>query len=1188
MSFTHLHVHTEFSLLDGACRISNMMEHVKEIGQDSIAITDHGVMYGVIDFYRAAKAAGIKPIIGCEVYVARRTRHDKVHGMDGNPYHLVLLCKNEEGYRNLIHIVSLSFSEGFYNRPRVDLELLREYSGGLIALSACLAGAVPSMILQQNYEGAKQMALEYRDIFGADNFYLELQDHGLPEQRAVNRDVLQIAEETGIPLVVTNDAHYTRREDARIQDVLMCIQTGKTVDDVDRMRFETEEFYLKSEQEMAALFPDHPEAIANTAEIAARCNLDFTFGEYHLPSFDVPAGYTAKEYLHKLCDEGFAQRYDPNDAEKRARLEYELDMIDRMGFVDYFLIVWDFIHYAKTHGIPVGPGRGSAAGSMVSYCLDITTLDPIQYSLYFERFLNPERVCMPDIDVDFCFERRQEVIDYVTEKYGADHVAQIVTFGTMAARNAIRDVGRALNIPYSDVDVVAKLVPNELHITLDKALAASDQLRQMYENDETVHRLIDTARSLEGMPRHASTHAAGVVITNEPVDHYVPLAANDGNMVTQYIMTTLEELGLLKMDFLGLRNLTVLSDAEKMVRRTYPDFRLDDISLNDDATYAMLAQGKTAGVFQLESAGITNVVTGLKPHSIEDITAVVALYRPGPMQSIPRYISCKHDPSQVRYKHPLLKDILSVTYGCMVYQEQVMEVFRVLAGYSLGKADMVRRAMSKKKMKELAKERNNFIYGNEELGIDGAIRRGVDEKTAESIFDEIMDFANYAFNKAHAVSYAVVSYQTAYMKCHYPREYMAALLTSVLDSSPKVSEYIGACRAMGLTVLPPDVNESCEGFTVADGNIRFGLAAIRNVGRSFLKALEEEREKGGKFESFEDFCERMYASELNRRALEGLVKAGAFDSLGYRRSQLLAVYDSVLSAVASSRRRNLEGQIDLFGMGGEEEKRERIHLPALPELPARELLSMEKETTGLYLSGHPMDDYRELAAQAGCASIRQIEDDLSGEEKTQPPVYRDGMTVLLAGVITSVRLKTTKNNSMMAYVTAEDLSGSVELVVFASVLQQANDFLKEDRAVWIVGRIDAREDETPKILPSAIYPLEESYLPQVQQARENGGRRGGNRPSRPRQGEQTGTRQTTAPGEPCRRRLYLRIENMQDPRLEQIKPLLAENRGDLPVILFCADSRKKMMAPRSMWVYYNLLLINKLRFILGEENVIMK
>lgn len=1186
MSFTHLHVHTEFSLLDGACRISNMMEHVKEIGQGAIAITDHGVMYGVIDFYRAAKAAGVKPIIGCEVYVARRTRHDKVHGRDVNPYHLVLLCKNEEGYRNLMHMVSLSFSEGFYNKPRVDLDLLRAHAGGLIALSACLAGAVPSLILQQNYECAKQMALEYRDIFGAENFYLELQDHGLPEQRAVSRGVLNIAHETGIPLVVTNDAHYTRREDAKLQDVLMCIQMGKSVDDVDRMRFETEEFYLKSEDEMAALFPDHPEAVTNTAEIAARCNLDFTFGEYHLPSFDVPDGYTAQEYLHKLCIEGFNTHYNPNDTEKHERLEYELDMIARMGFVDYFLIVWDFIHYAKTHGIPVGPGRGSAAGSMVSYCLDITTLDPMQYSLYFERFLNPERVSMPDIDVDFCYVRRPEVIEYVTNKYGADHVAQIVTFGTMAARGAIRDVGRALNIPYSDVDVVAKLVPNELHITLEKALASSAQLRQMYESDETVHRLIDTARSLEGMPRHASTHAAGVVITNEPVDHYVPLAANDGNLVTQYIMTTLEELGLLKMDFLGLRNLTVLSDAEKMVQRINPDFKLDDVSLDDDDTYAMLAQGKTAGVFQLESAGITNVVTGLKPHSIEDITAVVALYRPGPMQSIPRYISCKHDPSQVRYKHPLLKDILSVTYGCMVYQEQVMEVFRVLAGYSLGKADMVRRAMSKKKMKELAKERTNFIYGNEALGIDGAVKRGVDEKIAESIFDEIMDFANYAFNKAHAVSYAVISYQTAYMKCHYPHAYMAALLTSVLDSSAKVSEYIGACRSMGLTVLPPDVNQSCEGFTVADGTIRFGLAAIRNVGRSFLKALEEQRAVDGVFESFEDFCERMFSHDLNRRVLEGLIKAGAFDSMGYRRSQLLEVYDRVLSSMAAARRRNVEGQMDLFGMGEEEDKRERIVIPNVPELSMRERLSMEKETTGLYLSGHPMDDYRALVEQAYCAHICRIEEDLSGEHKTEQPVYHDGMNVVLGAVITAVRLKTTKNNSMMAYVMAEDLTGSAEVIVFSSVLQQAGDCLKEDQAVWIAGRIDAREDEAPKIIASAIYPLEESQMENAQRAaQQSAGRE--NRRLTERRAPRV-EQPSTKPGEPCRRRLYLRIENMNDPRLEQIKPLLTAHRGDLPVILFCADSRKKMMAPRAMWIYYNLLLIDKLRFILGEENVIMK
>lgn len=1188
MSFSHLHVHTEFSLLDGANRISTMMEHVKSLGQDSIAITDHGVMYGVIDFYRAAKAAGIKPVIGCEVYVAPRSRFDKVHGEDNNPYHLILLCKNQTGYRNLIHMVSLSFSEGFYNRPRIDKNLLCEYSEGLICLSACIAGELPRKILQNNYEGARKSAEEYLEIFGED-FYIEVQDHGLPEQRDTNPQLFKIAEELNIPVVLTNDAHYTTRQDAHIQDVLMCIQTGRTIDDPGRMRFETEEFYLKSEDEMAALFPDRPELLENTQKIVEKCNVDFEFGKYHLPRYDVPKGYTAEEYLRKLCLEGLERLYG-DDADKRERLDYELNMIARMGFVDYFLIVWDFIHYAKTNSIPVGPGRGSAAGSIVAYCLGITTIDPLKYSLYFERFLNPERVSMPDIDVDFCYERRQEVIEYVTQKYGADHVAQIVTFGTMAARNAIRDVGRALNIPYGDVDVVAKMVPNELHITIDKALAASEPLRQKYESDPTVKQLIDTARALEGMPRHASTHAAGVVITNEPVDHYVPLAANDGNMVTQYVMTTLEELGLLKMDFLGLRNLTVLADAEKMVRKQHPEFRLDEISLDDDATYQMLSQGRTCGVFQLESAGITNVVTGLKPHSIEDITAVVALYRPGPMQSIPRYIACKHDPSQVKYKHPMLKDILDVTYGCMVYQEQVMEIFRVMAGYSLGKADMVRRAMSKKKMKELAKERTNFINGNEELGIDGAVKRGVPEDVANSLFDEIMDFANYAFNKAHAVCYAVVSFQTAYMKCHYPSEYMAALLTSILDSSGKVSEYSMECRAMGIAVLPPDVNESSEGFTVnpENGNIRFGMAAIKNVGRSFIKSLEQERRRGGRFASFEDFCDRMYGNDLNKRALEGLIKAGAFDSMGYQRNQLLQVHDTVLNSVANTRRKNLEGQMDLFGMA-EEEKRETISLPKMPPMTKRELLAMEKETTGLYLSGHPMDDYAELAKQADCALIKNIEDDLGGE--SEQPVYHDGMNVILCGVITAVKLKTTRNNSMMAYVSAEDMTGSVELIVFNNTMQQAGDSLKEDNAVIIVGRIDAREDEAPKIIASAIFPLDEQYIEQAKEARDSTGRsrqsdrRQQNASNRP---AQKANEYPLPEGQPCSKRLYLRVNGLDDPRLDEIKPMLAAHNGDLPVILFDSATRKKYMAPRSLWVYDNLRLFDKIIFILGKENVIIK
>lgn len=1180
MSFCHLHVHTEFSLLDGACRISNLMERVKAVGQDTIAITDHGVMYGVIDFYRAAKSAGIKPVIGCEVYVAPNSRFDKVPGAGNHPNHLVLLCKNQTGYRNLIHMVSLSFAEGFYNRPRVDMELLRAHSEGLIALSACLAGSVPSLILQRNYAAAKARALEYQQIFGEGNFYLEIQDHGLPEQRDVNAGVIRIAEETGIPLVATNDAHYAAREDAYVQDVLMCIQTGKSIQDTDRMRFETEEFYLKSEEEMAALFPEHPEAISNTMRIAEQCSVEFEFGRYHLPQFDVPHGYTAEEYLEKLCLEGFEKRYDPADEEKRQRLYYELNMIKKMGFVDYFLIVSDFIRFAKSRGIPVGPGRGSAAGSMISYCLDITTLDPIQYSLYFERFLNPERVSMPDIDIDFCYVRRQEVIDYVIEKYGADHVAQIVTFGTMAARGAIRDVARALGIPYGEADAVAKQIPNEPHITLDKALAASESLRRQYETDETVKNLIDTARKLEGMPRHASTHAAGVVITKEPVDHYVPLAANDGNMVTQFVMTTLEELGLLKMDFLGLRNLTVLSDAERMAQRVQPEFVLRDISLNDDATYQMLSQGKTSGVFQLESAGITNVVTGLKPHSIEDITAVVALYRPGPMQSIPRYIACKHDPSQVKYKHPLLKGILDVTYGCMVYQEQVMEVFRVLAGYSLGKADMVRRAMSKKKMKELEKERTNFIYGNAELGIDGAIARGVDEQTAESIFNEIMDFANYAFNKAHAVCYAVVSYQTAYMKCHFPSEYMAALLTSVLESAGKVAGYTAECRSMGIRVLPPDINQSGEGFSVSGTDIRFGLAAIRNVGRGFLRELEREREQNGAFRSFEDFCDRMYAHELNRRALEGLIKAGAFDSMGYRRSQLLQVYDSVLDSIAASHRRNIEGQIDLFGMQ-EEEKRESIQFPNIPEASRSALLAMEKEMTGLYLSGHPMDDYADIVSKANAPRIADIEEDLSGE--VTQPVWRDGMNVVLCAVISSVKLKTTKNNSLMAYVTAEDLSGSVELIVFSSVLQQAQGLIQEDQAVFIAGRIDAREDEAPKIVVGAVYPLEEAYLEQVKRQPKNERRSRTSGRSQPRQPVQE-PQQAPAHGQ----RLYLKIPSLNDTKVEQIRRLAGYYHGAVPMVLVCEDTGKRMLAPRSMWVHKNLLFLDKLRFILGEKNVIMR
>ena len=1168
--FAHLHVHSEYSLLDGACRIEQLVDRVSELGQTSVAITDHGVMYGVVDFYKACKAKGIHPVIGCEVYVAPRSRFERSYVNGEWHSHLILLCENMTGYRNLIHMVSLGFSEGFYMKPRIDMELLAQHSEGLICLSACLAGAIPRALEAGDMDGAYELCERFLNIFDRDHFYLEIQDHGIAAQKRVNEGLYKLAEELQLGLVATNDAHYLTKKDAKLQDVLMSIQMGKTVDDPTRMKFETEEFYIKDADEIAALFPEHPEALENTVKIAERCQVEFEFGKYHLPEFDVPAGYTSLEYLQKLCDEGFAVRYPDDDGSNHERLQYEIDMIAKMGFVDYFLIVSDFIGYAKKNGIPVGPGRGSAAGSLVSYCLGITDLDPIHYSLYFERFLNPERVSMPDIDVDFCYVRRPEVIEYVTNKYGKDRVAQIVTFGTMAARGAIRDVGRALSIPYNEVDAVAKQVPNELHITITKALSVNPELKKMYDENPQTRELIDTARALEGMPRHASTHAAGVVITKDPVDTYVPLSRNDDQMVTQFPMTTIEELGLLKMDFLGLRNLTVIADAEKMVRRHTPDFDIETVSMEDEATYAMLSRGSTMGVFQLESAGITNVVTGLRPQSIEDITAIVALYRPGPMQSIPRYIECKHHPEKATCKHPLLEPILSVTYGCMVYQEQVMEVFRQLAGYSLGKADMVRRAMSKKKMKELAKERVNFIHGNEQEGIDGAVKRGVPEGIAASIFDEIMDFANYAFNKAHAVSYAVVTYRTAYLKCHYPREYMAALLTSVLDWSEKISEYIQAAREMGIAVLPPDVNESFDGFSVSGRDIRFGLAAVKGVGRSFMKQLVTEREQNGAFSSFQQFCERMYDHELNRRAVESLIKAGAFDSMGCYRSQLLQVAGMVIDAISQSRKRNIEGQMDLFGMAESQVQDSEIALPNIPKADKRELMSMEKETTGLYLSGHPMDEYRDLAKKAQAASIRAILDDMSGE--SEAPVYQDGMTVRLACVITNVRLKSTKNGSMMAYVTAEDESAAIELIVFPKSLQKCGAYLTEDSAVLLTGKIDAREDEAPKVLLNEAQPLTEAAVDSTA-AREN-----------PQKSVFTDGQAAKL----SQQRLYLRVPAMADASCTEAKGLLAAQGGETPVVFCPADTGKRMLAPRTLWCRADIPLLERLRGVLGEENVAMK
>ncbi len=1061
MSFVHLHVHTEYSLLDGACRIGGLMKRVAELGQPAVAITDHGVMYGVIDFYRAAKAAGIKPIIGCEVYVAPRSMNDRVHGIDNEAQHLVLLCENETGYRNLSYMVSKAFLEGFYVRPRVDLELLRQHSEGLIALSACLAGGIPRRLHSGDYDGAKAYALELSGIFGEGNFYLELQDHGIPEQKEVNRGLLRLSEETGLPLVVTNDAHYLTREDSYIQDVLMCIQMGKTVEDTNRMRFETQEFYVKSEEELRALFPNQPEAFENTLRIAERCNVEFTFGKYHLPAFQYPEGYDAWGWFSKLCRDGYRERYPEDPAGYRERLEYEMSMIQKMGYVDYFLIVADFVAYAKNQKIPVGPGRGSAAGAMVSYCLHITDIDPMKYSLYFERFLNPERVSMPDIDMDFCQARRGEVIDYVMRKYGKDHVAQIVTFGTMAARAAIRDVGRALNFTYAETDAVAKLIPTTLHMTLDEALRVSPQLKQMYDGDERVRKLVDTARALEGMPRNTSTHAAGVVITKNPVSDYVPLAKNDDTIVTQFTMTTIEELGLLKMDFLGLRNLTIIDDAEREIRKHHPDFDLQSVRDNDPESFAMLSEGKTAGVFQLESAGITGVCVNMKPQSIEDLTAIVALYRPGPMDSIPRFIDNKLHPEKITYLCPQLEPILSVTYGCIVYQEQVIEIFRKLGGYSLGQADNMRRAISKKKEKVIVAEQKAFVYGDETRGIPGAIRNGVSEAAAQAIYKEILDFANYAFNKAHAVCYAKVAYDTAYLKCHFPKEYMAALLTSVLDNTTKTAGYIAECREMGIALLHPDINTSEDKFTVEQDGIRFGLGAVKNIGRGLLRQMVAEREKNGKFVSLEDFAGRMYDSDLNKRALENLIKCGAMDCLGLNRAQMLAAYETILDSVAEHRKRNLEGQMRLFDMlDSAEEEKNAVPIPNLPELPKNELMQMEKETIGLYLTGHPMDEYRKQLQGSGVVPILRIMQSFESGDG----VFRDEQIVRIAGIVETVRMKTTRNNSMMAYVTLEDDTASIELLAFSNVIAKSGAILKENLAIVAEGRLSVRDEKAPQMV----------------------------------------------------------------------------------------------------------------------------
>lgn len=1149
MAFVHLHLHTEYSLLDGACRIDTLAERAKELGFDSLAITDHGVMYGAVNFYRACRKAGIKPIIGCEVYVAPRERTGREYGVDNQYTHLILLCKNETGYRNLSYLVSMGFVEGFYVKPRIDWGLLHEHAEGLVCLSGCLAGDIPQKIVSGQYDKAKEKAEELAALFGED-FYLEIQKHGIPDEDTAARGILRIHDETGIPIVVTNDAHYINKQDAYYQDVLMCIQTGKTVNEAGRMRFETQELYLKSEEEMRALFPDRPDAADNTVEIADKCSFDFEFGHYHLPRFQLPEGESDSfEYLKKLCAAGFEQRYGPDREDAKKQLEYELDMIKRMGFVDYFLIVSDFIGYAKSQRIPVGPGRGSAAGSVVSYCLNITDVDPIKYSLYFERFLNPERVSMPDIDIDFCVRRRSEVIDYVNRKYGSDHVAQIVTFGTMAARQAVRDVGRALDISYAECDAVAKQVPFAPGMTLNEALHLSKQLREMYERDERIKGLIDTARSLEGMPRHASTHAAGVVITERPVYEYVPLAKNDESVVTQYPMTTLEELGLLKMDFLGLRNLTVLEDAAELVRRRIPDFDVNKLPDDDKETFAMLAAGKTEGVFQLESAGMTSVCTRLGPKSIEDITAVIALYRPGPMESIPRFIENSQNPEKIRYKHPVLEPILSVTYGCIVYQEQVIEIFRRLAGFSLGQADNIRRAMSKKKHAVIDAERKAFIHGDEQRNIPGCVKNGIPEDTANAIYDEILDFASYAFNKAHAVAYAIVAYRTAYMKRHYPQEYMAALLTSVLDSSGKVAEYIAECREMRIRLLPPDVNESDAWFTVVGDDIRFGLVAVKNIGEKFILQLMAERSENGPFKSLEDFCRRMSGKELNRRAIESLIRAGAFDSTGVNRHAMLTMLDAVLESVADDGRKNIAGQFDLFGDGGGAISAQ-VAVPDVEEFSRAELMSMERETTGLYLTGHPMDEYRDAARQAGAVNIGAILADFA--EDSGPERFADEQLVTVAGIISGKRTRTTRNGTLMAYVQLEDDTGTIELLAFQRVLDNCGGYIAENAAVVARGRISVRDEKEPQIVVDSLRPISDAVDRAAMQPRRKG------------------------PG-----KLWVRLPGQSARVMRRIELLLEMFPGEDKLILYFSDSGKRLGAS----CVIHPALVEELENMAGEDNV---
>ena len=1146
MAFTHLHVHTEYSLLDGSCKIHELVQCAKDLGMDSMAVTDHGVMYGVIDFYRAAKEVGIKPIIGCEVYVAPGSRFDRESGSgEDRYYHLVLLAENDQGYHNLMKIVSKGFLDGFYYKPRVDYEILQTYHEGIIALSACLAGEVQRYLARGMYEEAKRAALHYQEIFGKGNFFLELQDHGIPAQRTVDQGLVRMSRELGIDLVATNDIHYTYDKDAPAHDILLCIQTGKKVADENRMRYEGGQYYCKSEQEMRELFSYAQEAIDNTHKIAERCNVEIEFGVLKLPRYDVPKGYDSWEYLNKLCRDGMAKRYPEDDGTLGERLTYELEVIRNMGYVDYFLIVWDFIHFARSHDIMVGPGRGSAAGSIVAYCLEITDIDPIRYSLLFERFLNPERVSMPDIDIDFCFERRQEVIDYVVEKYGKDQVVQIVTFGTLAAKGVVRDVGRVLDMPYARCDAIAKMIPGDLGMTLDKALRQNPELREVYQEDDDVKYLIDMAKRLEGLPRHTSMHAAGVVIGQRAMDEFVPLSrAQDGTVTTQFTMTTLEELGLLKMDFLGLRTLTVIQNAARQVEENY-GIHLDmgKIDYNDKEVMASIGTGKCDGVFQLESSGMKNFMKELKPQGLEDIIAGVALYRPGPMDFIPKYLKGKNGSSGILYDCPALEPILKPTYGCIVYQEQVMQIVRDLAGYTMGRSDLVRRAMSKKKASVMEKERKNFVYGNPEEGVAGCIANGIDEKTANHIYDEMIDFARYAFNKSHAACYAVVAVQTAYLKYYYPKEFMAALMTSVMDNNNKVAEYILSCRQMGIPISPPDINEGQSGFSVAGDGIRYGLSAIKSVGRTVVDAIIEERETNGAYTSLDDFVERMNGKEVNRRTVENFIKSGALDSLPGNRRQKAMIAPELLDQKIKERKNTLTGQMSLFDFAGEEEKKQyQIAMPDVAEFPKEELLAFEKDILGVYVSGHPLDEYMDLWK----TNITARTTDFMPDEETGKAILTDGARVTVGGMITNKVLKTTKTGKMMAFVTIEDLVGTVEALVFPKDYEKKRELLIQDSKVFVRGRVSMGDDAAGKLIFEQGIPFDS--LP---------------------------------------KELWLKFADKAeyDEKQKQVMEILKMEEGQDTVIIYLEKERAKKILPANWKICANRTMAQRLYPVVGENNV---